>query len=87
VVAEKNIINDEQCQVTFKYQENKCKQWLIRTEPVAKSPWLVLQHVLPKGFQRARDYGFLHSNANSIGECTCPAHVTLLASMAVLIFT
>jgi hypothetical protein len=23
----------------------------------------VLQHVLPKGFRRARDYGFLHSNA------------------------
>ena len=25
--------------------------------------WLVLQHVLPKGFRRARDYGFLQGNA------------------------
>jgi hypothetical protein len=24
---------------------------------------LVLQHTLPKGFRRARDYGFLHGNA------------------------
>jgi hypothetical protein len=24
--------------------------------------WLVLQHVLPKGFRRARNFGFLHSN-------------------------
>jgi len=26
---------------------------------------LVLQHVLPKGFRRVRDYGFLHGNANA----------------------
>ena len=25
--------------------------------------WLLLQHVLPKGFRRIRDYGFLHGNA------------------------
>ena len=24
---------------------------------------LILQHVLPKGFRRSRDYGFLHGNA------------------------
>ncbi|MCQ4323196.1 transposase [Pseudomonas stutzeri] len=24
--------------------------------------WLVLQHVLPKGFRRVRNYGFLHPN-------------------------
>lgn len=63
VVSEKNILNDEQGQVTFKYQENKSKQWLTRTETAAKFLWLVLQHVLPRGFRRARDYGFLHSNA------------------------
>jgi len=27
---------------------------------------LVLQHVLPKGFRRARDYGFLHGNAKPL---------------------
>jgi len=28
--------------------------------------WLVLQHVLPKGFRRVRDYGFLHGNAKRV---------------------
>jgi len=28
--------------------------------------WLVLQHVLPKGFRRVRDYGFLHGNARKL---------------------
>jgi putative transposase/transposase-like zinc-binding protein len=63
VITEKNIIKKDQGCVTFKYQENQSKQWKTRTEPVAKFLWLVLQHVLPKGFRRARDYGFLHSNA------------------------
>jgi hypothetical protein len=27
---------------------------------------LVLQHTLPKGFRRARDYGFLHGNAKKL---------------------
>mgnify|MGYP000450365757 CR=1 FL=1 len=63
VISEKNITRYEKGKVTFKYQENKSKQWLTRTEPVTRFLWLVLQHVLPKGFRRARDYGFLHSNA------------------------
>jgi hypothetical protein len=28
--------------------------------------WLVLQHVLPEGFRRVRDYGFLHGNAKKL---------------------
>ena len=28
--------------------------------------WLVFQHVLPKGFRRVRDYGFLHGNAKKL---------------------
>ena len=63
VITEKNIIKMDQGKVTFKYQENQSKQWETRTEPTTKFLWLVLQHVLPKGFRRARDYGFLHSNA------------------------
>jgi len=30
------------------------------------SQWLVLQHVLPRGFRRVRDYGFLHGNAKKL---------------------
>jgi hypothetical protein len=28
--------------------------------------WLMLQHVLPKGFRRVREYGFLHGNAKKL---------------------
>ena len=30
--------------------------------PGADFLWLILQHVLPKGLRRARDFGFLHPN-------------------------
>lgn len=60
VINESNIIRHQNGQVTFRYQESKTKSWKVRTEPAVKFLWLVLQHVLPKGFRRARDYGFLH---------------------------
>jgi len=28
--------------------------------------WLILQHVLPKGIQWVRDYGFLRGNASAL---------------------
>ena len=28
--------------------------------------WLVLQHVLPKGFRHARNFGFLHPNCKRL---------------------
>ncbi|UUO25724.1 hypothetical protein FGD67_15145 [Colwellia sp. M166] len=34
------------------------------TEHATAFLWRVLQHVLPSGFRRARNYGFLHGNAN-----------------------
>ena len=37
-----------------------------RTVPGAQFLWLVLQHVLPKGFRRARNFGFLHPNCKRL---------------------
>ena len=37
-----------------------------RTESGAHFLWLVLQHVLPKGFRRARNFGFLHPNCKQL---------------------
>jgi hypothetical protein len=33
---------------------------------MAQFLWLVLQHVLPKGFRRARNFGFLHPNCKRL---------------------
>ena len=60
VINESHITRHEQGEVSFRYKESKTKTWKIRTETAIKFLWLVLQHVLPKGFRRARDYGFLH---------------------------
>ena len=63
VISEKNIIKHDAEHVTFRYQESRTGQWQTRTETAVRFLWLVLQHTLPKGFRRVRDYGFLHGNA------------------------
>lgn len=66
VISNKNIIDDDGIYVTFQYQESrtgKTKNRRVRGEDFMA---LVLQHTLPKGFRRARDYGFLHGNAKRL---------------------
>jgi hypothetical protein len=61
VLPEQHILRCEAGQVTFRYIDN---QRVRRTRTLAGADflWLLLHHVLPKGFRRSRDYGFLHSN-------------------------
>ncbi|MGK0271269.1 MAG: hypothetical protein ACI88H_001926 [Cocleimonas sp.] len=63
VITERNIVALRGGLVTFKYQDSNSKKYKYITEPAAQFLWRVLQHVLPKGFRRSRDYGFLHGNA------------------------
>ena len=66
VISEKNIVSNHNGQVTFKYIESKTGKTRYRTLKGEDFLQLILQHVLPKGFRRVRDYGFLHSNAKKI---------------------
>jgi hypothetical protein len=52
--------------ITFEYVESRTGKTLRRTLKAEDFLWLVLQHVLPKGFRRFRDYGFLHGNAKKL---------------------
>lgn len=63
VISNDNIIEDDGENITFRYKESDTNQLKTRTLPAATFLHLVLQHCLPKGFRRARDYGFLHGNA------------------------
>jgi hypothetical protein len=63
VINEKNILADDGDQVTFGYVENRTGSYKTRTVPGETFLWLVYQHVLPKGFRRVRDYGYLNGNA------------------------
>jgi hypothetical protein len=66
VIQEKDILACKDGQVTFRYQDSKTKQMQTRTLPGAKFLWLILQHVLPKGFRRTRNFGFLHANSKKL---------------------
>lgn len=66
VISENNILSIENGQVTFRYLDSKTKQYQTKTLPGADFLWLVLQHILPKGFRRTRNYGFLHPNSKTL---------------------
>ena len=66
VIGETNIVSNQDGKVTFKYVENRTGKTRFRTLRGEDFLWLVLQHVLPKGFRRVRDYGFLHGNAKRL---------------------
>ena len=65
VIAEKHIVAFDPVieQVTFEYQESKTRHMRQRTLPLADFLWRLMIHVLPSGYRRVRDYGFLHGNA------------------------
>jgi len=63
VISEKNIIAHHDGQVTFTYIDSATRKPASRTVDGEVFLYLLLLHVLPKGFRRVRDYGFLHANA------------------------
>lgn len=63
VIQEKDILRCDDTGVTYRWRDSKTGQMRQRSVSGADFLRLVLQHVLPKGFRRARNYGFLHPNA------------------------
>jgi hypothetical protein len=63
VISENNIVSNEKGFVTFKYIDSESGKTRFRKLEGEDFCWLVLQHVLPNGFRRVRDYRFLHGNA------------------------
>jgi len=66
VIREKDIVACGGGQVSFRYREAKTGRVELRTVSGAQFLWLVVQHVLPKGFRRARNFGFLHPNCKRL---------------------
>ncbi|MCC5887478.1 MAG: transposase [Gammaproteobacteria bacterium] len=63
VISERSIVDDRDGRVTFTFADSATGRTRKRTLPGGDFLWLLLPHVLPKGFRRVRDYGFLHGNA------------------------
>jgi len=66
VIREADIVACADGQVTFRYRNAKTGKRERRTVSGAQFLWLVLQHGLPKGFRRARNFGFLHPNCKRL---------------------
>ena len=66
VISEKNIVSNQNGRVTFTYIESKTGKIRYRTLNGEDFLNLIMQHVLPKGFRRVRDYGFLHGNSKKL---------------------
>jgi len=66
VIQERDILRCEGNQVTYRWRHSRTGKAQKRTVSGATFLWLVLQHVLPKGFRRARNYGFLHPNSKRL---------------------
>ena len=64
VIGESDILCcDVQGRVTFQYRDARTGKMARRTLPGEDFLWLLLQHVLPKGLRRSRNFGFLHPNS------------------------
>jgi hypothetical protein len=66
VIREKDIVACGNGQVSFRFRNAKTAKMELRTVSGAQFLWLVLQHVLPKGLRRARNFGFLHPNCKRL---------------------
>ena len=66
VIREQDILSCADGQVTFRYRDARSGKMARRTVSGARFLWLVFQHVLPKGFRRARNFGFLHPNSKRL---------------------
>lgn len=77
VIREKDILNIEKGHVTFQYKDSQTKKMKTRTVTGAKFLQLLMQHVLPKGFRRSRNYGFLHPNSKLLQQIQLITHVSI----------
>ncbi len=66
VIQEKDIVDCSDGNVTYRFQNSKTRRMEYRTISGEKFLWRVLQHIPPRGFRRARNFGFLHPNSKRL---------------------
>jgi hypothetical protein len=62
-ISDSRIVYCEEGQVTFTYRKNGTSHWRKMTLDATEFIRRFLQHVLPRGFQKVRHYGFLSPNS------------------------
>lgn len=81
-LSNRRILKLQEGQVTFRYRDRATRRWKTRTLPAEEFIRRFLQHVLPKGFQKVRYYGFF-----SPGQRHRLAQVRALLKVSSLLLT
>ena len=63
VIREPNIIGNHNGKITFLFTNSDTNKVEPKELDAEEFIWKLLTHVLPRGFRRVRDFGFLHPNA------------------------
>jgi len=66
VLRGQDIVACENGRVSFRYRNAETGESERRTLSGVDCLWLIFQHVLPKSFRRARNFGFLHANCKRL---------------------
>lgn len=66
VIREQDILHCRDGSVTFRYRHAKSGKDRTRTVKAEYFLYLLTLHVLPRGFRRARSYGFLHACSKNL---------------------
>ena len=66
VIQEKDIISCKNGWVTFRYKPSKSKKYQTKTVRGEDFLWLLLKHILPKGFRKVRNVGFLNGSSKHL---------------------
>jgi hypothetical protein len=62
-ISDRRIVSFDDQNVTFSYRKSGSNRWRTMTLEVMEFIRRFLQHVLPRGFQKVRHYGFLSPNS------------------------
>lgn len=65
-LSNKNLVRMKDGTVTFRYKESKSNKWRLMTLPAEEFIRRFLQHVLPRGLQKVRYYGWMSHRQKEI---------------------
>lgn len=65
-LSNKNLVRMKDGAVTFRYKESKNNKWRLMTLPAEEFIRRFLQHVLPRGLQKVRYYGWMSHRQKEI---------------------
>ena len=68
VIQEKDIVACHDGKVTYRWKDSDSGHLRYKTVEGTELLWKLLQHVLPKRFRRARNFGFLHPNSKLLTD-------------------